>query len=190
MLPSIRLFILGLALAGGPLHTAKPASPAAVAEGKAAFLEACKVFMHPRCLNCHPDGNRPLQGEDSHPHSQNVLRGPAGEGVGALKCKNCHQATNLPGRGMPPGNPKWRLPPPEMPMVFQGRSPAALARQLKTPAQNGGRSLAQVVHHAAEDSLVTGGWNPGEGRPVPPIPQKEFARLLKRWVEAGAPIPD
>jgi hypothetical protein len=75
-------------------------------------------------------------------------------------------------------------------MVFQGRSPAALARQLKAPSQNGGRNLAQLLHHVTEDSLVKGGWNPGEGRPLPPIPHKEFARLMKRWAEAGAPIPD
>lgn len=190
MPPSIRCFVLGLALAGGPLHAAKPAAPPSAAEAKAAFLEAYKVFMHPRCLNCHPSGDRPLQGEDSHIHTQNVVRGPSGEGVYALKCMNCHQAANLPGPGMPPGNPAWRLPPPEMPLVFQGRSPAALARQLKDPDQNGGMSLAQLLRHVAEDPLVKGGWNPGVGRPRPPIPQKAFARLMKRWVEGGAPIPD
>src|SRR4051794_8897291 len=41
-----------------------------------AFLAAYPVFMHPRCLNCHPVGDVPLVGEDSHPHLQNVRRGP------------------------------------------------------------------------------------------------------------------
>jgi hypothetical protein len=75
-------------------------------------------------------------------------------------------------------------------MVFQGRSPAALARQLQDPSQNGGMSLAQLLRHVAEDPLVKGGWNAGEGRPRPPIPHKEFAKLMKRWVEGGAPIPE
>src|SRR2546428_9932466 len=36
------------------------------AGSRAAFLAAYPVFMHPRCLNCHPRGDAPLQGEDSH----------------------------------------------------------------------------------------------------------------------------
>src|ERR1700741_625209 len=35
-------------------------------ESKAAFLEAYRVFMHPRCINCPPSGDRPFQGDDSH----------------------------------------------------------------------------------------------------------------------------
>jgi hypothetical protein len=29
---------------------------------RAAFMKAYPVFMHPRCLNCHPAGDTPLQG--------------------------------------------------------------------------------------------------------------------------------
>src|SRR5262245_22996407 len=110
---------------------------------KAAFLEAYKVFMHPRCMNCHPNGDRPLQGDDSHIHAQNVQRGPDGKGLFALKCANCHQDKNLPGANMPPGNPNWHLLTPEMPMVFQGRSPRELALQMVDTKQNGGKSLAE-----------------------------------------------
>jgi hypothetical protein len=42
---------------------------------------------------------------------------------------------------MPPENPKWALPPPEMKMVFVGKSAGELCRQIKDPNQNGGRSL-------------------------------------------------
>ena len=97
------------------------------AGSRAAFLEAYKVLMHPRCMNCHPAGDVPLQGDDSHLHAQNVKRGPDGKGKYALKCANCHQETNLPGENMPPGNPNWHLPPPEMPLVFQGKTPGELA---------------------------------------------------------------
>src|SRR5262249_11391074 len=123
----------GLALAatlalGLPACRTKPAAHAAahpssgrdLTESRAAFLAASPVFMHPRCLNCHPVGNAPLQGDDSHPHAQNVQRGPDGKGLYALKCANCHQFSNLPGANMPPGNPNWHMLPPQTPMVFQG----------------------------------------------------------------------
>src|SRR5688500_4538301 len=101
------------------------------ADSRAAFLAAYKVLMHPRCMNCHPSGDAPLQGDDSNPHVQNIKRGPDGKGLYALKCANCHQDANLPGLNMPPGHPNWHLPPADMRMVFEGKSPAELARQLK-----------------------------------------------------------
>ena len=67
------------------------------AEARAAFLDVYKVLMHPRCMNCHPSGDAPLQGDDSHRHLQNVKRGEDGKGKYALKCANCHQDTNLAG---------------------------------------------------------------------------------------------
>src|SRR5947209_10635612 len=105
---------------------------------RAAFLEVYKVLMHPRCLNCHPSGDVPLQGDDSHLHFQNVKRGEDGKGKYALKCANCHQDTNLPGENMPPGNPTWQLPRKDVPLVFQGKCPRELADQLKDPRSNGG----------------------------------------------------
>src|SRR5438552_18630361 len=99
------------------------------AAARAAFQDVYKVLMHPRCMNCHPVGDVPLQGDDSHLHAQSVKRGPDGRGKYALKCANCHQAANLPGENMPPGNPNWHLPPPGMRMVFQGKTPGELARQ-------------------------------------------------------------
>src|SRR2546427_7960674 len=78
------------------------------AGARAAFLDVYKVLMHPRCLNCHPSGDQPLQGDDSHVHVQNVKRGLDGKGKYALKCANCHQDTNLAGANMPPGNSTWQ----------------------------------------------------------------------------------
>jgi hypothetical protein len=157
---------------------------------RAAFLTAYKVFMHPRCMNCHPVGDIPLQGDDSHPHTQNVQRGKDGKGKYALKCANCHQDANVPGENMPPGNPNWHLPPPEMPMVFQGKSAAELARQLKDPKQNGGKTLEQLLHHVSEDKLVLAGWDPGDGRTKPPLTHAEFAAKMREWIEKGAAIPE
>jgi hypothetical protein len=155
-----------------------------------AFLAAYKVFMHPRCLNCHPAGDAPLQGDDSHPHAQNVKRGKDGKGKYALKCANCHQDANLPGENMPPGNPNWHLPPAETPLVFQGKSPADLARQLKDPKQNGGKTLEQLIEHVAEDKLVGWGWDPGGGRGKPPLTRDEFVKKVREWVEKGAAVPE
>ena len=92
-----------------------------------AFMQVYKVLMSPRCMNCHPSGDRPLQGDDSHIHIMNVQRGKDGKGIYALKCSNCHQPTNVAGLHTPPGNPKWQLPPADMKMVFQGRSAHDLA---------------------------------------------------------------
>ena len=114
-----------------------PASPGLPAPGKdkaasqQAFLAVYKVLMSPRCMNCHPSGDAPLQGDDSHPHTQNVQRGAEGKGVYALKCANCHQPQNTPGEHMPPGNPKWGLPPAEKKMVFQGRTPRNLSENTR-----------------------------------------------------------
>jgi mono/diheme cytochrome c family protein len=166
--------------AGGPKDEA--------ASGEA-FLAAYPVFMHPRCMNCHPAGDVPLVGEDSHPHLQNVQRGPDGKGKYALKCANCHQDTNLPGENMPPGNSNWHLPPPDARMVFEGKSPGELARQLQDPKENGNKTLEQLLHHVAEDKLVLGGWDPGDGRSKPPLSHDEFVARMREWIEKGAVVP-
>jgi hypothetical protein len=160
------------------------------AVARAAFLQAYRVLMHPRCMNCHPAGDAPLQGDDSHPHAQNVQRGSDGKGKYALKCANCHQYTNLPGANMPPGNPNWHLPPADMPMVFQGKTPHELARQLKDPKQNGNKTLDALRHHVTDDKLVLGCWDPGDGRTRPPLSHAEFARAFREWIENGAAEPE
>ncbi len=170
---------------------ADPPSAADAAASRAAFLAAYKVLMHPRCMNCHPAGDRPLQGDDSHVHAQNVQRGPDGKGKFALKCANCHQEANLPGEHLPPGHPNWHLPPAATPMVFQGLTPRELAHNLKDPAKNGGKTLQEILRHATEDSLVfSAGWNPGEGRTKPPLSHDEFAAKMRTWIEKGAVEPE
>lgn len=154
-----------------------------------AFLAAYKVLMSPRCMNCHPSGDIPLQGDDSHLHTQGVKRGIDGKGVYALKCANCHQPQNTPGLHMPPGNPKWRLPPADMKMVFEGKSPRELAAQLKDPKRNGNKTLAQLIDHVTSDQLVLAGWNPGEGRTLPPLSHAAFAKNFRAWIDKGAYLP-
>lgn len=185
------LAIVGIALIILTNLHAAPADPKADAAASAkAFLEVYKVFTSPRCQNCHPAGDAPLQGDDSHVHLQNVKRGKDGRGVTAMRCETCHQSTNLPGDHMPPGNPRWGLPSPEHKMVFAGRTPAELCRQLKDPKQTGGRSLRQLLEHVADDELVAWGWNPGDGRALPPLSHQEIIAQMKIWIDGGAACPE
>ena len=104
-----------------------------------------------------------------------------------LACKTCHQQRNadeLGIRGGPPGAPHWQLPPKEMPMVFQDRSPAALCRQLRDPAHNGGKTLEALLHHVREDPLVLWAWKPGGDRSPPPLSHAEFIKTFEAWVAA------
>jgi cytochrome c5 len=169
---------------------AAPANPKDAGASREAFLQVYKVLISPRCQNCHPAGDAPLQGDDSHVHLQNVKRGKDGHGVYGMRCDTCHQTANLPGEHMPPGNPKWRLPPAEHKMVFVGRSPAELCRQLKDPKQNGGRSLQALFEHVAFDDLVGWGWDPGQGRTLPPLSRAETSTQMKTWIESGAACPE
>jgi len=164
-------------------------SPADSAVSVQAFMGVYKVLMSPRCMNCHPSGDAPLQGDDSHIHTMNVQRGIDGHGLYALKCQNCHQAQNTPGLHTPPGNPKWALPPSDMRMVFQGRTPRQLAKQLLDPKQNGGKTKQQLIDHATSDAIVLGGWNPGEGRTLPPMSHEQFSKLFRSWIDKGAYLP-
>lgn len=156
----------------------------------AAFQAVYKVLMSPRCMNCHPKGDIPLQGDDSHLHTMDVQRGPDGKGVTAMKCANCHQSANTPGLNMPPGNPTWHLPPADMPMVFEGKSPRELALQLKDPNKNGHKTLQQLITHVSKDALVLWGWAPGDGRTKPPLAHAQFVAQFKEWVAKGAVVPD
>jgi mono/diheme cytochrome c family protein len=189
------LALLLLAASGGVATLLTLASCAATPEArardsKAAFLEAYPVFMHPRCMNCHPAGDQPLQGDASQPHAQNVKRGPDGRGLFALKCASCHQEKNVPGLHMPPGNETWRLPSAEMPLVFEGKSPRELALQLADRARNGGKSLEELIHHVEQDALVLWAWQPGDGRMPPPLSHDDFVDAVRDWIEAGAAAPD
>jgi hypothetical protein len=160
------------------------------AGSRAAFLQVYRVLTSPRCQNCHPVGDAPLQGDDSHAHLQNVKRGADGHGVTAMRCDTCHQTANLAGAHMPPGNPKWALPSPQHKMVFVGRSPAELCKQIKDPKQNGGRSLEKLLDHIANDDLVGWGWSPGEGRALPPLSREETVAQMKIWIAGGAACPE
>jgi hypothetical protein len=180
---------LALGVLVASIHAAPPSPKPDANTSREAFLQVYKVFTSPRCQNCHPAGDSPLQGDDSHVHLQNVRRGKDGHGVSGMRCDTCHQTTNLPGEHMPPGNPKWSLPAPEHKMVFVGRSPAELCRHLRDPKQTGGRSLQQLLEHVSTDDLVGWAWGPGTGRTPPPLSRSDTAMQMKIWIGGGAACP-
>ena len=160
------------------------------ARAREAFLSIVPVLKHPRCLNCHANGDFPRQADDSHPHAQNVKRGPLGQGVTSQKCSTCHQTENVTGLNMPPGAPNWHLPPPNIPMIWEGKTPAQICAQIKDPKQNNGKTVAQIVEHVTADKLVLWGWNPGEGRTLPPLSHEDFAAKFQDWAKFGAACPN
>jgi hypothetical protein len=177
--------------APAPAPESAASKPAPQSDALASFEVVRGVLQSPRCVNCHPVGDAPLQGDDSHPHLQFVRRGPEGRGARGMECATCHGKANPPasyGAHVPPGvSTEWRLPPPEHKMVFEGVSSRALCEQLKDTGKNGGKDMAALMHHVGGDPLVLWGWSPGFGRKPVPVPHAEFVRAFKTWADAGAP---
>jgi hypothetical protein len=159
------------------------------AAAKASFVEVVKVLQSPRCVNCHPDGDAPLQGDDSHVHKQNISRKSIAAGV---TCATCHQTHNADTMGIangPPGAVGWNLPPAETPMVFQGKTATQICEQMKDPKQNGGKDRAKLLEHVEQEPLVLWGWAPGKGRTLPPLSHDQFVAAFKTWLDGDLACP-
>jgi hypothetical protein len=160
---------------------------------KALFSEAAKVITGPRCMNCHPAGDHPLQGPDHHVHQPAAFRGEANDGVPGLVCATCHSDRNFTlslgeaSYQSIPGHPRWALAPLEM--AWEGKTVGEICRQIKDPIRNGGRSLALLHEHIAKDDLVAWAWNPGAGRTPAPGTQEQLGALIQAWIETGAECP-
>jgi len=152
----------------------------------ALFNEAGKVLQHPRCLNCHPAGDRPSQTDRMRPHQPLVVRGDDGHGAPGLGCATCHHAANFdPARV--PGDPAWHLAP--VSMAWQQRSLGQICEQIKDPARNGNRAMAAIIDHVTNDHLVGWAWSPGADRTPAPGTQAEFGALMRAWADAGGSCP-
>jgi hypothetical protein len=184
------LFLVAACGSSQPTPTTPP--PPSHADGLVAFESVRAVLQNPRCQNCHPSGDAPLQGDDSHPHSQNVQRGPEGRGMVGEECTTCHGPANPPsayGEHIPPGSSDgWHMPSPSMKLVFVGMTPNALCEQIKDPARNGGKNLAALRAHL-DTPLVEWGWKPGFGRAPIPIPRDTFLAAWETWAASGTPCP-
>lgn len=184
------------ALAGTAPPSATLRSPEAFAHirddrerARQLFTEMGRVLRHPRCVNCHPSGERPLQGEEGRPHEPRVVRGAGGMGLPGMTCTTCHASENvqLTGAWSMPGHPNWHLAPASM--AWAGRSLGEICAQLKDPRRNGELTLEELVHHLGEDGLVGWAWQPGAGREPAPGTQEELGDLARAWVDAGADCP-
>jgi hypothetical protein len=153
----------------------------------ALFTEAGKVLTSARCINCHPAGDRPLQGDARRLHQPPVERGSDGFGTEAMRCGMCHQGANFDPAGLP-GHPHWHLAPREM--AWQGKTVGEICTQIKDPARNGGRSLDEIHTHLATDSLVGWAWAPGFGREAAPGTQQQLGALIDAWIKTGAVCPN
>jgi hypothetical protein len=181
-----------------PNELRPPAAFAGIADqaarSRALFAEAAKVFVSPRCMNCHPAGDHPTQGDDRHPHDPPVERGASGAGIPGAPCAACHMSRTVdlyPGavasfRSIP-GHPRWGLAPIEM--AWQGKSIGDICRLFKDKTRNGGRDLALVQEHVAKDDLVAYGWHPGAGRVPAPGTQQLAGELVQAWIDTGAECP-
>ncbi len=197
------ILVLSGALVLAGLIAAAPAVPAgsllpeiekqpSTETSAAAFDQMMEVVAHKRCVNCHPSGDQPNQGEDSHVHRFGVQRGDDGHGVAALSCHTCHQDENNNFSGVP-GAPHWHLAPRSM--GWEGLSKTEIARAMLDRTKNGGRSLEDIRNHLTKDALVLWVFDPGvnnEGVPreKPPVSKEDYIAAVNAWVDAGAPIPE
>lgn len=175
--------------ADAAVDTAPEIPPEKIAAGRKAFVKVARVLQSPRCMNCHPNGDRPLQTDESRPHTMNISRKSVKAG---LDCSTCHRNRNSEAYGVeggPPGAPHWGLPPEDTPMIFEGRTVTELCKQLKDPERNGGKDLDALLHHVAEDPLVLWGWNPGGDRTKPPLSHDQFVAAFTKWVQSAAACP-
>lgn len=163
------------------------------ARSLALFEEAGKVIQHPRCVNCHPATDRPLQGMSMRPHQPPVFRGDGGMGLLGMQCNTCHGMENVKVVGQAdtlksiPGNPNWHLAPLEM--AWEGKTLGQICEQIKDKARNGNMTMDQLVEHMAHDELVGWGWKPGDGREPVPGTQEEFGKIFAAWAKTGAVCP-
>jgi hypothetical protein len=159
---------------------------------RAIFTEIGKLLTHPRCMNCHPAGDHPLQGAEHRPHQPPVWRGESGAGIPGTSCSACHTTGNVTLHAVAtyqsiPGHPRWQLAP--LSMAWEGKSLSDICTQLKDKDRNGGRDLALLQEHVAKNDLVGWGWNPGVGREPAPGSQELAGRLLQAWIDSGAECP-
>jgi hypothetical protein len=181
----LALFVLSASVAATGVF-GQSRDPEQAARSIALFREAGKVLQHPRCLNCHPAGDRPTQTDRMMPHRPMVMRGADGHGAPGLPCSACHHAANYEESGVP-GNPKWRLAPASM--AWAGRSPGEICHQIKDKARNNGLEIEELLTHMSTDPLVGWAWKPGGKRTPVPGTQAEFGALMQDWARNGAACP-
>ena len=133
-----------------------------------------RVLESPRCLNCHPAGDAPLQIDDGRPHAMNITRRSEKNGltVRDLPPRQERRAARTSRRARRTGTcrrPRRRW----CSRAARRRSCARSSRIRRRPS---GRDLAALIEHVAHDPLVGWGWASGAG----PHAGADAARRLRR----------
>lgn len=177
---------LVMATFGSPIAAAPlEASESARARSVAAFEQMYAVLQHPRCLNCHPKGDSPTQGEDRHRHDPAVSRGSTG--IPTIDCSTCHQAANSWDGQVPGATPKWELAPPEM--RWDGESKGTVCTLVRRVGIDHGRLKGEEITKHLQTGLVLWAWDPGS-RSKPPLTYSAFMAFVEEWIANGAVCPN
>ena len=166
------------------------ADAAKIDAGKKAFLDVAKVLQSPRCMNCHPRAIAPLQTDASRPHAQNISRKSVALG---LPCTTCHQsvtAKRSASQAARPARQAGACRPPRRRWCSRAGRPPRCASSSRIPAQNGHRTMAQLLDHVAHDPLVGWGWNPGGKRTLPPLTRDQVVAAMQTWIDSGGACPE
>lgn len=189
------LLSTGAAFAAGGNVSISPPASASTADGLSAFERIYEVTSHPRCSNCHvgasgvPMWSGPSYGK-TRPHGMNVNAGESRIGAETLLCSTCHtysDTLNDTAHGAPQVAMQWQLPPAEA--EWFGKSPEEICKQLRDPAQNGGRDMLAIATHLDHDLILHWAWNPGGGREAAPYSLQEHVNDILIWGVAGMPCP-
>ncbi|PBC19913.1 MULTISPECIES: hypothetical protein [unclassified Mesorhizobium] len=170
-----------------------PSPTVGMAKGLSEWDKIYAVFSHPRCADCHVADDRPRWSGAHYGatfvHAFNVQRGTDGSGFGnpGLRCTTCHFSSNSKALHGPPGAEGWHLAPTEM--AWFGKSSAEICAQIKDPARNGDRKLADIALHVRDDKLVAWGWAPGSDREPAPGSAEATYQAIENWMAAGSPCP-
>ena len=164
---------------------AQPTSSAAPQTARAVASFEKMVMQSPRCMNCHRS-DVPRVRDDARSHVPRVEPGKDGSGIGGFRCVICHRASNNE-RSRIPGAAGWKQAP--YSMSWDGLSASDICENLKDRTMNGGRDLAQIRTHLAQDHLVQWAWKPGRNRNTPPLAYEELLAHVSAWVDAGGPCP-
>lgn len=174
--------------------TAASANDSPMVKSWHALQKIHRVFVSPRCTNCHSPTSRPLQGDEQRLHSMLVR---VENNLLGQQCSSCHRDSNSPIKNGPPGGLHWAKPS-ILKTLHAKMTPQDLCRLLRNPAasvfesgENIGkeRSLADILQHLQIDPLVRWAWNPGPGRTPAPGTHAEFLEAAKSWIENGAYCP-
>jgi hypothetical protein len=86
-------FALAIGWLAGQRAASQPGTRASPQDGLAAFERIATVLQSPRCLNCHPRSDRPMQGDERRVHQVNVQRGAESKGVPGMSAAPATRST-------------------------------------------------------------------------------------------------